>query len=87
VAYSIQFKPAALRSLTRLGKDTQTRLARKIDALSRNPLPFGVEKLKGIADLYRVRVGDYRILYQIQDADAVLLILIIQIGYRREFYR
>jgi mRNA interferase RelE/StbE len=85
VAYSIQFKPAAFRSLARLEKDTQTRLARKIDALSRNPRPLGAEKLKGIADLYRVRVGDYRILYQIQDA--VLLILIIQIGHRREIYR
>jgi mRNA interferase RelE/StbE len=81
VAYSIQFKPAAFRSLTKLEKDTQTRLARKIYTLSRNPRPVGAEKLKGIAGLYRVRLSDYRILYQIQDA--ALLILIIQIGHRR----
>jgi mRNA interferase RelE/StbE len=66
-------------------EDVRKRLARKIEGLARNPRPFGVEKLKGMADLYRVRVGDYRILYQIQDE--VRLVLIIQIGHRREIYK
>jgi len=85
VAYSIEFKPAAFRGLAKLGKDAQKRLARRIAGLARNPRPFGVQKLKGMLDLYRLRVGDYRIIYQIQDE--VLLVLIIQVGHRRGVYR
>lgn len=53
--------------------------------LAENPRPIGSEKLTGSEDLHRIRVGDYRILYQIQD-DA-LLVLVVKIGHRREVYR
>jgi mRNA interferase RelE/StbE len=53
--------------------------------LADNPRPPGVEKLAGTEDLYRVRVGDYRIICQIQDE--VLLVLAAKIGHRREIYR
>ncbi len=59
-------------------------MARKIDGLVRNPRPAGVEKLKGLPNLYRLRIGDYRLLYQIQDK--ILLMLVVQIGHRREVY-
>ena len=53
--------------------------------LAANPRPPGVEKLAGPDDFYRIRVGDYRIIYQIQDD--VLMILVVKIGHRREVYR
>ena len=53
--------------------------------LVENPRPQGCVKLTGEESLYRIRVGEYRIIYQIQDA--VLLVLIISIGHRREVYR
>ncbi len=84
-SYKIEVKPAALRSLSKLPREVQTRLARKIEALTRNPRPAGVEKLKGVPDLYRLRAGDYRILYQIQDK--ILLVLVVQIGHRRKIYQ
>ncbi len=72
-AYRLELKPAAVRSLRNLPPDVQKRVARKMEALGRDPRPTGVKKLKGIPDLYRLRVGDYRILYQIQDK--ILLVL------------
>jgi len=53
--------------------------------LANNPRPFGSDKLAGPEELYRVRVGDYRIVYQIQDE--ALLVLVVKIGHRREVYR
>jgi len=60
-------------------------VARKIDALADNPRPSGAEKLKGAKDLWRIRSGNYRIIYTIQDE--ALLVLVIRIGHRREVYR
>ena len=62
----------------------QRQLQPKIDALANHPRPHGVEKLKGESNFYRVRSGDYRIIYQIKDK--VLLVLLIKIGHRREVY-
>jgi mRNA interferase RelE/StbE len=57
----------------------QERLQPKIDALATEPRPIGVIKLAGEEDLYRIRVGDYRIIYSIQDAQ--LLVLVVKIGH------
>ncbi len=83
--YSIEVKPAAYRTLAKLEKDSQTRVAGKIEKLAGNPRPQGAEKLREMANLYRIRMGDYGIIYQIQDD--IPLVLIIQIGHRREIYR
>lgn len=56
-----------------------------IDDLANDPRPTGCVKLAGEEALYRVRVGDYRILYQIHDR--ALLVVVIEIGHRREIYR
>jgi mRNA interferase RelE/StbE len=66
-------------------RQDQVRIAARIDSLSKNPRPLGSEKLKGLEDLYRVRQGDYRIIYTIKDAD--LVVVVITIGNRREVYR
>ncbi|MCJ7628430.1 MAG: type II toxin-antitoxin system mRNA interferase toxin, RelE/StbE family [Longimicrobiales bacterium] len=60
------------------------RVADEIDALQDNPRPQRCKKLKGREDFYRIRVGDYRVVYRIEDK--VLLILIVRIGDRKEIY-
>jgi mRNA interferase RelE/StbE len=74
-----------VRALRAFPRPDQVRIAARIDALSRNPRPPGNEKLKGDDGLYRVRQGDYRIIYTIKDAE--LLVLVITIGNRRDVYR
>ncbi len=56
-----------------------------IDGLATNPRPPGCIRLQGGGERYRIRVGDYRIIYQIQDA--VLIVLVLDIGNRRDIYR
>jgi mRNA interferase RelE/StbE len=85
VAYRILFAPAALRQFRKLPVPIRKRLSPHIDALADNPRPPGVVKLSGSSDIYRVRVGDYRIVYEIQDVG--LVILVLKIGNRREVYR
>ena len=85
MTYRIEFKPSALKSLKKLSKDVQRRIGVKIDSLSENPRTPGVEKLSGKHDLYRVKVGNYRIVYTIYDDK--LLVLVVEIGHRREIYQ
>jgi len=85
VSYTIEFSHRGARQFKDLPKQVQVRLKTKIDALSENPRPRGVEKLKGEDDLYRIRVGDYRVIYQVKDK--ALIVLIVKIGDRKEVYR
>ena len=83
--YRIELSKPAVRQFEKLSKAVQTRLKPRIDALTRDPCPQGVKKLVGENELYRLRVGDYRIIYQIQDK--ILLILVLRVGNRNEVYR
>jgi mRNA interferase RelE/StbE len=85
MAYAIQFKPAALRQLEKLPRQIQKRIASKIEALCWEPFPAGCKKLHGEANTWRLRVNDYRVIYQVQAG--ILLILVVNIGNRREVYR
>jgi mRNA interferase RelE/StbE len=85
VAYTIQFKPLALRQLEKLPRDVQKKLAAKIDTLRDDPFPAGCKKMAAIPDTWRVRVGDYRVVYQIQQK--ILLVLVLTVGHRKEVYR
>ena len=73
------------RDLAALDKPVQRRVAARIEALAENPRPAGVTKQQGEANAWRIRVGDYRILYAIEDRR--LVIFVIKIGHRREVYR
>jgi mRNA interferase RelE/StbE len=85
-SYSIQLKPAAERDLKKIkDRAVLTRISRVIDGLATNPRPPGVKALQGDSSILRIRVGDYRILYTIEDP--VLLVLVVRIGHRREVYR
>lgn len=83
--YRVELKPTAERDLAALQHKDRVRVAKKIDALAKNPRPSGVEKLRGENDLWRVRVGNYRIIYTIRDD--LILVLVVRIGNRREVYR
>ena len=83
--YIVRMESGARKVLDRLPSDLYTRMMRKLDTLEENPRPFGVEKLSGPEDLYRVRVGDWRIVYAIRDRE--LVVIVIRIGHRREVYR
>jgi mRNA interferase RelE/StbE len=85
MAYTIQFKPSAFRQLEKLPRDVQKRIVARIEMLSDDPFPPGCKKLLGLADTWRIRAGDYRVLYQVHRG--VLLILVLGIGHRREVYR
>jgi mRNA interferase RelE/StbE len=85
VTYQVDLSKRAKRQLSKLDSDTQASIGAAIDALAVDPRPAGVKKLKGEETVYRIRVRDYRILYEIQDDE--LLILVIKIGHRREVYR
>ena len=84
MAYTIKYKPVASRQLTKLSKNIRARLKPKIKALGNNPRPHGAIKLQGYENRYRIRVGDYRIIYEIWDI--VLVIVIIEVGHRSDVY-
>jgi mRNA interferase RelE/StbE len=84
--YTVSIKPRAEKFLEGI-RDARLyrRLRNAIRALASDPRSPGSIKLQGAEELYRVRVGDYRIIYQIQDT--VLVVLVVEIGHRREIYR
>ncbi len=63
MAYTVELSPAGRRLFRKLPPDVQAIIQPEIDALADDPRPHGVEKMSGEADSYRVRVGDYRIIY------------------------
>jgi mRNA interferase RelE/StbE len=84
-SYEIEISGTAERQLRRLPPPDQLRVARAIVALGREPLPRGVRKLTGYEDVYRVRVGRYRVLYSIEEGR--LVVIILKVGHRKEVYR
>jgi mRNA interferase RelE/StbE len=75
VVYKIELRPSARGELLKLPRHDQIRLVRAMDLLAKEPRPQGVKKLTGAEDLYRVRVGDYRIVYQILDGRLIWLVV------------
>ena len=84
--YQIVVKPSARKELKKLPVLIATSIARKIDSLAKNPRPEGCKKLvNNKEELWRIRVGDYRILYAIDDS--IRIVDIHHVGNRREIYR
>lgn len=82
--YDIDFRPAALRELRKIDRSTQPRIRGAIALLAQDPRPPASRPLRG-RDGYRLRVGDYRIIYTIENG--VLLIVVVTNGHRREVYQ
>jgi mRNA interferase RelE/StbE len=83
--YSIQFTSRARRDLDGLDRAVQQHLRTHIDRLAANPIPAGAKKLHGDEPYYRIRVGDYRLVYQIDGKE--LVVIVVKIGHRKEVYR
>ena len=82
--YSVEFLPSAARALAKIDRALQRRIARRIDRLAMDPRADAV-KLRRSDDVWRVRVGDYLVLYAIEDER--LVVLVIRVGHRRDVYR
>ena len=83
-SYRLLIKPSAAKELEALPKKDRSRIVAKLEGLAGNPRPPGSERLSG-EEKYRLRQGDYRVLYSIQDASTT--VTIVKIGHRREVYR
>jgi len=86
VTYTIEIAPAARRQLKKLDRPIQKRIARCLDGLSRDPRPDGVVKLTDVSPpLYRIREGNFRIIYAIEEDR--LVVLVVRIAHRSDAYR
>jgi mRNA interferase RelE/StbE len=83
-SYKLFIKPSAAREIEGLPKQERQRIVAKISSLSRDPRPSGSEKLSG-QDRYRLRQGNDRILYQIQDL--ALVVVVVKVAHRRDVHR
>ena len=84
--YTVEILPCALRDLQSLPRDVRERIRERIDLLVENPRPHGVKSLQGGQKGYlRIRVGDYRVIYRIENDH--LVVMVVAIGHRREIYR
>jgi mRNA interferase RelE/StbE len=84
VSYRLAIKPSASRELEHLDNQVLRRADEAILKLAENPRPHGAKKLSGVL-LYRIRVGTFRIVYEVNDAQH--LVTVVMIGHRREVYR
>jgi mRNA interferase RelE/StbE len=84
-SYRIEVSATAEKQIRKLPREDQIRVLRTIRPLAAQPIPPGARKIRGYEDVYRIRVGIYRILYRVQGRR--LLIIILKIGHRREISR
>lgn len=84
MAYSIEFRPSARKALLELPASDRSRISKAIGRLSENPYPTGCKKLRG-TDFWRIRAGDYRVVYTV--VQSLLVVVVVKIGHRREVYR
>lgn len=83
-SYELRFRASVAKDLRSISKRNVARILKRIESLSEDPRPPGCEKLSG-QQRYRVRQGNYRIIYEIQDD--VLVVTIVTVGHRRNVYR
>ena len=82
--YAVQYDPRAMKELLKLDKPIARRIARAVDALGVQPRPQGARTLVGYPGLWRIRIGDYRVVYAIKDAE--LVVLALRVAHRRDVY-
>jgi mRNA interferase RelE/StbE len=85
VAYTVYILPAALKALQDVPRKDRERIRERIDRLAENPRPVGVKRLQGGEGHFRIRSGNYRVLYSIEEAK--LVVLVVKVGDRRDVYR
>ncbi len=83
--YTIRIDSKAVREIRVLPGHVQRRVVAKIELLADNPRPAGCTKLSGVDELWRIRVGDWRIVYRIEDR--ILVVEVVRVAHRRQAYR
>jgi mRNA interferase RelE/StbE len=83
--YAVAYKPSADKALRKLPVAFQRRIAAATDGLRNRPRPLGCVKLAGEDNLWRIRVGEYRVVYTIRDDE--LLVLVVRVAHRKDVYR
>ncbi len=83
-SYSVKVSRSAEKELQRLSTTWIPKISRAIDSLAASPRPTGCKKLKGAKDLWRIRVGDYRVVYAVDDV--IRIVAIERIAHRKEVY-
>ena len=84
-AFRLQISRTAERQLKKLSADAQNRVVRAVQALANEPFPRGCRKLSGYDDVFRIRVGPYRVLYSVNGD--TLIVVVLKVGHRRHVYR
>lgn len=85
MTYRIELSPAAARQLRKLDAPARRRIRAVVELLAQEPRPAGAKKIVGGDGEWRVRTGDYRVIYEVRDG--VLLVLVLAVGHRRDIYR
>lgn len=83
--FTVEYESRAVKELAKLDKPVARRLITAIDALSADPRPSGVRPLVGYPNLWRIRVGEYRVVYTIEDTE--LVVLALRVAHRSTVYR
>jgi mRNA interferase RelE/StbE len=83
--YKIEVSATAERHLKRIRREDKVRILRAISLLANEPRPSGCKKMSGYDYIYRIRIGNYRVIYEIDGKQ--IIIIILKIGHRREVYR
>jgi mRNA interferase RelE/StbE len=83
--YRIEVSGTAERQLKKIRREDKVRILRAISLLADEPRPSGCKKMSGYDDIYRIRIGNYRVIYEIDGKQVIIVIL--KIGHRRDVYR
>ena len=84
-SYKIEWRKSTRKDFRRIGSHDVKRIVSAVEALANNPFPSGCTKLSGSERAYRIRIGDYRVIYEV--IDDVLIIEVIKVGHRRDVYK
>lgn len=85
MSYRVEFLSSALRELSRITEPFRSRIIDRVERLADDPRPSGAKKLHGHAAMFRIRIGDYRVVYEV--ADAIRIVTVTRVGHRRDVYR
>jgi mRNA interferase RelE/StbE len=83
-SYNIEWKKSAISELRNLPKEIVPRIVSEVGALSSNPFPNGVKKLRGADHTYRIRIGSYRVVYTVTRATTI--VEVIRVAHRKDVY-
>ena len=84
-SYHVEFTTAAAKELRKLDPSIRRRILSGISELERDPRPAGCKKLAGETNAWRIRIGDYRVLYDV--IDNILVVTVVRVAHRREVYK